>query len=346
VNARAINLGRRYWESLIGVPRGEVADQGQCESGRSDYRLLRRYSARLLGVNLPSRNTDIKSPGSAVSPSPTPITRDSPIEPDTSDSSRGSEETAEDVALKSGSFKKQQVADWPSKTFLGSLTPGERDRLLQIGTASRFDNGELLLRKGDSPEDIFLLLHGYAKVEAFTEGGRIVILAIRIAGDLVGELGVQDRIPANIVAVGSLVAYRIRREEFLRFLYEFPHAAIALTRNMANQLRRATMHRIEIGSPVTVRLARLLLYLAERPGNLTSEGVLLHRLTQSELASLIGARENTVHRALRSLRDTGVIGTSYGSVIIHDLDKIHMIAWGTHPVPDGQSSEQQREYFP
>ncbi|GAA4211434.1 Crp/Fnr family transcriptional regulator [Microbispora amethystogenes] len=347
MNAR-VTLGRRYWESLIGIPRGDAEDQVPHAPARLDYSLLRRYGARLLGVSLPSTVTDIESLESAASPFPSSITGDSPVARGTSDSSCGPEEPAEDITLKSDPIKKQKAADWPSRTFLGSLTPDDRDRLLQIGTASRFDSGELLLRKGDSPEDIFLLLHGLVKVEAVTEGGRIVILATRIAGDLVGELGTLDGTPqeVNIVAVGSLVAYRIRREEFLRFLYESPHAAIALTRTITNQLRRATMHRIEIDSPVTVRLARFLLYLAERPRKRTSEGVHLQHLTQSELAAMVGTRENTLHKALRSLRNAGVITTSYGSVIIHDLDKIHWIAWGTQRVADGQPGERQRGHFP
>ena len=50
-------------------------------------------------------------------------------------------------------------------------------------------------------------------------------------------------------------------------------------------------------------------------------------LTQPELATLIGAAEPTVHKALRDLRETGVIATGYRRFRINNLEKLRAVAF-------------------
>jgi hypothetical protein len=51
-------------------------------------------------------------------------------------------------------------------------------------------------------------------------------------------------------------------------------------------------------------------------------------VTQSELAGLISASEPAVHKALKALRDSRVIGTGYGRLVIRDIATVRHIAEG------------------
>jgi CRP-like cAMP-binding protein len=78
---------------------------------------------------------------------------------------------------------------------------------------------------------------------------------------------------------------------------------------------------------VHVRLARVLSELARKNSRSTSAGIELgYALTQSELAAMVGVSEPSVQRALRILRDSGVLTTGYRRIIIRDMSALKRIA--------------------
>jgi CRP/FNR family cyclic AMP-dependent transcriptional regulator len=66
------------------------------------------------------------------------------------------------------------------------------------------------------------------------------------------------------------------------------------------------------------RLAKLLLQLAEKYGR-AQDGVLDRRLTQSDLAAMIGASRPAVNRALQSLAARGLIALQDHAIVIRDV---------------------------
>jgi CRP/FNR family cyclic AMP-dependent transcriptional regulator len=217
-------------------------------------------------------------------------------------------------------------------TFLAQVGAAARRALLSLGTEVSYADGDALIREGEQTEDVFLLLRGWLKVLGGIDTGREALLAVRIAGDLVGELSAFDggaRI-ATVRAVGDCRVRRIGRADFRTFLLRHPDAVLAINATVGTKLRLATRRRVEFTSfPPVVRVARVLTELADRHGRSTPEGILLGvALTQPELAALIGAAEPTVHRVLTSLRRDGVLGTGYREVRILDLDRLRALADG------------------
>lgn len=93
-------------------------------------------------------------------------------------------------------------------------------------------------------------------------------------------------------------------------------------------MRWANRRRLDFrGYPAKVRLARLLVELAVSYGTAGTGGVVIGcRLTQPELATLIGAAETTVHKVLRELRDEDLLVTGYRSTAIRDLPRLRKLA--------------------
>jgi DNA-binding GntR family transcriptional regulator len=50
------------------------------------------------------------------------------------------------------------------------------------------------------------------------------------------------------------------------------------------------------------------------------------RLTQPELATLIGAAETTVHKVLRELREEDLLETRYRATVIRDPTRLRRLA--------------------
>lgn len=175
-----------------------------------------------------------------------------------------------------------------------------------------------------------LILHGCVKVLGATRSGRPTLLAIRSGGDLLGEQAALDGGPrsATAVSVGSTIVREIAAAEFLRLLRTDSEAGIGVSRYLSVKLRRATRYRVDLGgNPVVTRLAVVLCELADRHGRAVPEGLRINTVgSQSQLAAAVGTTVPTLERALRRLRDAGVIGTGYRTVVVKDAAALSAIA--------------------
>jgi CRP/FNR family cyclic AMP-dependent transcriptional regulator len=219
---------------------------------------------------------------------------------------------------------------WSSGTVLHTLDPADRRALLGLGAAREFRPGETLITEGSRDLDTYVMLDGCCKVICNSVDGRAVLVSIRIGGDLVGELAALDEQPrsATVIALTPVATRVVTRPRFLRFLATHPRAAQTIHVAVARELRRATRYRVYVnGAPIAVRLAFVLDFLAETYGQAGPDGVRIDvPLSQPELASLIGASEPSLHRALSDLRTRNVIATRYRRVIVRDPAALRALA--------------------
>ena len=237
-----------------------------------------------------------------------------------------------------GSDGKPQAADgtpggtwvWPANTLLGGLDPDSRDLLLTLGKMVQYTSDRIILREADQSTFVLVLLDGVVKATGRAQDTRDALLAVRIGGDLVGELGVLDGQPrsATVTSCGIVVGRLVPRDDFIACLRDNPRVADSVQRSVVGKLRSANSRRIEFaGSDVPTRVARVLYDLAVTYGTREGDGAFVAwPLTQPELATLIGAAEPTVHKALRELRAAGVIATGYRRLRINDLDRLREVA--------------------
>lgn len=198
--------------------------------------------------------------------------------------------------------------DWPARSLLGRLSSSARRELLDLGTEVRFDTDAVLLRQGMNDRHVLLLLSGLTKVTAVVENGETSLLAVRAGGDTVGEMAAIDGCAprsATVTACGPLTARVVHDGALRALLMRRPEVSMSLTMVVADRLRWANRRRLDFrGYPAKVRLARVLGELAASYGTPRGDEVVIDiRLTQPELATLIGAAETTVHKVLRELRD-------------------------------------------
>jgi CRP/FNR family cyclic AMP-dependent transcriptional regulator len=221
---------------------------------------------------------------------------------------------------------------FPSGSFLAGLSRTARGALLELGIAREFGPEKLLLREGDPSTHVFLLVDGCVKITGATPEGHLALLAIRVGGDLVGELAAMDGQPrvATVTTAGRVRARLVSQAEFRRFLLGFPDVALAVSGSVGAKLRWATRRRIDFGSrEVRIRLARVLLELATSYGIPAGPHLRIGvALTQPELAALVGAAEPTVHRALARLRREAIVETGYRRVCVCDRERLAAVADG------------------
>ena len=207
--------------------------------------------------------------------------------------------------------------------FLDALGPEDADRLCSLGGPRRHGPGSALFHEREPGDRVLVLLTGRVKLVTVTPDGHEVVLAIREPGDLIGEMSAldgEDRV-ATAIALEPVEVRAIPNAQFTGYLERTPGAALALARLLCRRLRDADHKRAEHLATDTVgRVSARLVELAERFGTETADGVRIDvPITQEELAGWTGSSREAVIRALRTLRELGLISTGRRSVTILDL---------------------------
>ena len=102
-----------------------------------------------------------------------------------------------------------------------------------------YQNGEVILRKGEAADCMFVIQEG--QVEVLGEfDGQEVRLAVGKAGEIIGEMAIfehQTR-SATVRALGTARVLTIDEKTFLRYVHQDPSLAFQLLKMMSNRVRR------------------------------------------------------------------------------------------------------------
>ena len=169
---------------------------------------------------------------------------------------------------------------------------------------------EVIFRR-DSPGDaLFILVSGKVKV-AYIEDEGETIIAVLQTGDFFGDLSLLDGAgrSADIIALETTEALILSAADFKQSLSAMPEIAIALLHELAGRLRRSTGWIRSLSSQdVYGRIAEQLLYLSEKHGTDVDGGRRINlRLTQNDIAGLVGASRESVNKAMGFYKQKGYI---------------------------------------
>jgi CRP-like cAMP-binding protein len=228
----------------------------------------------------------------------------------------------------------------PGLGFWDLLPPEERRALRSLGRDRVFQPGAALCIEGDPATHVFILLEGWVKVIAATDDGREFIVALRGAGDIVGEVAgeTSGHRNATIAAMITVQALIVGYERFVAFLDTSRGGSHAYRRVLAHRWSDAeALLRVRAMTNGAQRLAGLLLSLAERLGG-QQEGIveIALPLSQDELANMAGTSRATVARALTGWRRRGLIQTGQRRITLTDVPALRRAAGpaGTAPLGD------------
>ena len=191
----------------------------------------------------------------------------------------------------------------------------------------RFGQGELIFREGDPGQVLYLVQAGQVRIYVNgLDGSETSVILFGRPGDMFGELAVIDGLPrsATAVALDETLLYTISRESFRLHMQRFPQLALNFMKELTHRVRYNTRQMDSLASlPVSQRLARKLLELAQDYGRIETESVIIDMtLTQANLASLIGATRESTNKILRDFRERYLIWFEYGRITILDADAL------------------------
>lgn len=205
-----------------------------------------------------------------------------------------------------------------SSYFL-ELTPPELEWVRRNTELLHKDRGSVVLLEGAESPGLLIVLSGSLKVCRVSPAGREQILRIANSGESLNDVPVFDggSCPATVIAVEDSEILVVPAPVFRELLVRHTTVAVQLLQTFAKRLRQITMLATDLTLlDVEGRVARALDVYTRAAGN--SE----FPMSQSELASIVGARREVVARSLKDLEDNGAITRAHGHVVVTDREKL------------------------
>jgi CRP/FNR family transcriptional regulator, cyclic AMP receptor protein len=233
---------------------------------------------------------------------------------------------------------------WPARTLMSRLDPQTADELLHLAAGNVYAPGAVLISQGAAGTHVYLLESAQrgssacVKITANSENGVQTMFGIRAAGDIVGEMAVlrRGRRTATVTACSPVIGHPIPADIFMSFLARRPQASHAVSLMIADRLDWANHRRLDLaGYDATMRIARAIIDILDLYGQCSSNtGELGVSLSQPELGSLVAASKEAAAKAMKRLRDAGLIETGYRTIIVRDVARLRAAA--------GMPADQER----
>ena len=175
---------------------------------------------------------------------------------------------------------------------------------------------------------VYVLLDGTVKIYVDQIDGSEVILAFLGVGDTFGEMGMVDSVgrSANVIALEESACLIMDRNSFQQGLKSMKGLSFNLVRLLSRRLRLAN-EQIQALSTLDVRgrVARQLLAFAQQYGEAeASNSVRIPlRLTQTDVAALVGASRERVNQVIVDFKDSGFISVDPAHrFTVHDVQAL------------------------
>lgn len=198
-------------------------------------------------------------------------------------------------------------------------------------TMTHCSRGQQILSPDDPPDRIHIVKRGRVRLYRLSPDGKQLTLDIHEKGTILGDMGLlgQERIPdAYAEALDDGVICTITPDELRRLIERFPVIGVNIINHLSRRLRSAE-DALEAMAyrRVDQRLARRLIDLAARFGMATPGGTMIQaRLTQQELAEMVGTTRETLAHTLGDFRRDGILDMSRHRVLIRDAEGLARIA--------------------
>lgn len=200
----------------------------------------------------------------------------------------------------------------------GGLSPAALARLAALARPRHYDAGAFIVREDEPCVAMYVIRSGLIRRLKTSAEGREQVLALLGPSEAFNEVPIFDGgpNPASAQAVQPSDLYEFLREDVTALMASDPAVSIGLTRTLAVRLRQLTGVIEDLSfRQVAGRIANLLLNQAD--GKLPAS-----RISQQEMAAMVGTAREVVGRALHSLEAAGAIRLEHGRVVIRDRARL------------------------
>ncbi|MFH0344520.1 MAG: Crp/Fnr family transcriptional regulator [Chromatiales bacterium] len=192
-------------------------------------------------------------------------------------------------------------------TWFPKLVRADLELLAKCGITKRYKSKTVLITEGEPSHELYIVESGLVRVYTSEKSGKEVTLTFLGPWECFGELGLLDDAPrsASVATLETSTLHVVSKPAFLNCLSKHPEISIKLLQALVQQVRLLTGRVRDIALlDVYGRIARSLMALAREQGG---QWVIEQRMTQQDLASLVGCAREMVARVMKDLTTGGYL---------------------------------------
>lgn len=212
------------------------------------------------------------------------------------------------------------------RSTLASLPEETKQQLFSMGTACTAAKGETLFDELTEMTDILFLLEGFVSLYRSSYQGESRVIFICPAGEVLNEVSLEN--PKTSVAARALsdiVYLRVPREQVSALMLRDAAFGQAMFRSLVQKTRRL-YHKVGNATGTYTlknRMAAAIWKLTRNYSTRTALGYTVDfEVTVNFLSTLMGAKRETVSRALSEMKKSGLILHENGTLTVPDLQKL------------------------
>jgi len=216
-----------------------------------------------------------------------------------------------------------------SRNVLDKLSSESREKFLKLGKIETRKKGDVLFIEREKIEHMYIILEGYVSLYRNSKYGDERVIFICTDGEIVNEVCLQDNKTSIAArALSDLRLLKIYVKDLDNF-FENDYEAFKIVYNsLAHKLRR--LYRQTGNSngtfPIEKRLAARIWKLARDYGkNIEGGRKIKFEVTVTLLASMVGAKRETVSRIISKMKKEKLIKHDKGVLIVLDMDALKTI---------------------
>lgn len=190
--------------------------------------------------------------------------------------------------------------------------------------------GQTVYLPGDPAEHVYVVKSGAVKIVGCAPEGCEVNLALLTPGDIFGELALTDDAEPQdhrAEATEDTLLCEVPRSILIEMIHDVPAFSRHVTKLIGLRLRTFRT-RVEelLGKSAPARLAHAILELSAHHGIKDGGGVLIPlRLSQGDLAKLVGLTRETVNGIVQAWRDQGLVEMDRRSIRVSDPQRLRRV---------------------
>jgi len=191
-----------------------------------------------------------------------------------------------------------------------------------------YEQGATIFRQDDHSREIYIVLTGKVRIYKLSLAGEETSIQIFSIGDLIGELAALDHQPRSawVKAIDPCELLEMDGDLLLRRMHDMPELAISMTRLLVGKLRWMAEYAETVAQYTAPgRLLHILLFYSRQFGCETEAGKRCEldlSLSQTDLASMVGARREWVNRILKKWQKKGLIDYDAHRIVLLDIPRV------------------------
>lgn len=186
--------------------------------------------------------------------------------------------------------------------LFNTASPETLEWLLSVAVKHSYPRDRAVLMEDAWGNAVYFIVSGWVKVRRLA-GDSAITLAVMGRGDFFGEMAILDESPrsTDVVALCPVELLSVSAQRFIQTLFKDPQLHHRMLQLMVQRLRYSNVRFQLRNQPPAIKLAKMLVMLAEHYGQPTAKGTEILMVPDEDLAQISDITAEEVRKIIEKL---------------------------------------------